>query len=203
MIKKEVLPMTEFITNYYTELIISMISLCIIGIIIMLIPLLTKRKKKTEPELLGLTPKEAKELAKITDKEQLLQDTFALYKKVETAKSKFDYDTLKELLTDTLYKEEEKKLKQLKANKQKLVATNIKLEEIKILFINKKKETELIDFYLHTSEYNYIIDNKKNIIRGTDKAEYQIEYRITIEKNKDKYFKLTKLDCTGKWIKNN
>lgn len=195
--------MTNLITNYYTELIILMISICIIGIIIMLIPLLMKKKKKNESHLLGLTTEELKRLDKITDKEQLLEDTFNLYKRIETAKSKFDYDTLKELLTDNLYKEEEQKLKQLKANKQKMVATNIKVEDIKILAITPKKETELIELYLHVSEYNYVIDNKKNIIRGTDKAEYQIEYRITLEKNKDKYFKLNKLNCTGKWIKNN
>lgn len=193
--------MTELILNNYNTLIILMISICVLGIIIILIPLFTKKKKTTENNLLGLTAKELKRLDKITDKEQLLQDTFDLYKRQEVSKSKFDYDTLKELLTDNLYKEEEQKLKQLKANKQKLVATNIKLQDIKILRITNKKETELIDFYLHVSEYNYVIDNKKNIIRGTDKAEYQIEYKLTIEK-KDKYFKLNKLECTGKWIKN-
>lgn len=193
--------MTELILNNYDTLIILMISICTIGIVIMLIPLLTKKKKQEENNLLGLTNKELKRLDKITDKEQLLKDVFELYKKVEVAKSKFDYDTLKELLTDNLYKEEEQKLKQLKANKQKLVATNINLQDIKILRITNKKETDLIDFYLYVSEYNYVIDNKKNIIRGTDKAEYQIEYKLTIEK-KDKYFKVNKLECTGKWIKN-
>lgn len=193
--------MTELILNNYDTLIILMISICTIGIAIMLIPLLTKKKKQEENNLLGLTNKELKRLDKITDKEQLLKDVFELYKKVEVAKSKFDYDTLKELLTDNLYKEEEQKLKQLKANKQKIVATNINLQDIKILRITNKKETDLIDFYLYVSEYNYVIDNKKNIIRGTDKAEYQIEYKLTIEK-KDKYFKLNKLECTGKWIKN-
>lgn len=193
--------MTKLILNNYNTLIILMISIFIIGIIIMLIPILTKKKKQYETKILGLTAKELKRLDKITDKEQLLQDTFDLYKRQEVAKSKFDYETLKELLTDNLYKEEEQKLKQLKANKQKLIATNINLQDIKTLRINSKKETELIDFYLYVSEYNYVIDNKKNIIRGTDKAEYQIEYKLTIEK-KDKYFKINKLECTGKWIKN-
>lgn len=193
--------MSELILNNYNNLLILMITICIIGIIIMLTPIFTKKKKQTENNLLGLTTKELKRLDKITDKEQLLRDTFELYKRQEVAKSKFDYDTLKELLTDNLYNEEEQKLKQLKASKQKLVATNINLHDIKILRITSKKETELIEFYLYVSEYNYIINNKKNIIRGTDKVEYQIEYKLTIEKN-NKYFKLNKLQCTGKWIKN-
>ena len=191
--------MSELILNNYNNLLILMITICIIGIIIMLTPIFTKKKKQTENNLLGLTTKELKRLDKITDKEQLLRDTFELYKRQEVAKSKFDYDTLKELLTDNLYNEEEQKLKQLKASKQKLVATNINLHDIKILRITSKKETELIEFYLYVSEYNYIINNKKNIIRGTDKVEYQIEYKLTIEKN-NKYFKLNKLQCTGKWI---
>jgi len=197
--------MLEKISNNTDILMILMIFIILLGIFIMLIPLFQEKKNKKDKNIdnLGLNDIEIKKIDENLNKDQLTKDIFDIYKKVEVAKSKFDYKTLKELLTDSLYQEEEQKLKQLKNNKQKLVATNIKLQEIKILSIQKKNEIELIDVYLHVSEYNYIINNKKKIIRGTDEAIYQIEYRITLEKNKDKYFKINKHECTGKWIKNN
>ena len=185
--------MTNIINDNYYTLIFFMIAIIIIGIILILISLL-KNKKDNIIENTNL---------KIDDdkKEQLTKDIFNIYKKVEVAKSKFDYDTLKELLTEELYIEEEQKLNNYRANKQKLIKTNIKLQEIKILSIKTKDEKDTINAYLHVSQYNYIVNNKKEIIRGTDKEIYQIEYQITIEKT-NKYSKIKNLKCTGKWIKN-
>lgn len=197
--------MIEQINSHYNELMLLMVFICLIGVVIMLIPLFTKKQKQAveEKEVTGLTDKDIKKIDSTIDEEQLKKEAFDLYKRVEVAKSKFDYDTLKELLTTSLYQEEEPKLKQLKDNKQKLVATNIKLQEVKILSIKKKDNIENINIYLHVSQYDYIINSKKKVIRGTDQSEYQIEYKITLEKNNDKYFKIKNKTCTGKWIKNN
>ena len=189
--------MIEIINNNYMTLIIIMIFIILLGIIIMLIPMIQKNKKEPNICPLGLNDKEIKKIDDSIDKEQLTKDIFDIYKRIEIAKSKFDYETLKELLTNSLYIDEESKLKELKKNKQRLVATNIKLEELKILSIQNKNNIKLIDCYLHVSEYNYVTNNKKTVIRGTDEAEYQIEYKITLEN-----FKLKKQECIGKWIKN-
>lgn len=171
----------------------------------MIMPLFLKKNNKdtlkNEPS--ELTDKEIKKIDANIDKEELKKEIFTLYKKVEVAKSKFDYETLKKLLTETLYTEEEQKLECLKNNKQKLVATNIKLQEIKVLSIQNKNEIEIIKVYLHVSQYDYVIDNKKKVVRGTDTSEYQLEYKITLEKNEDNNFKIQDKECTGKWIKNN
>ena len=185
--------MLKNISLNYNLLILLMIIICLIGVILIFIALLQK-KKATSPNL------EEKVLS--PEQEELKKEIFNIYKKVEVAKSKFDYETLKELLTDTLYKVEEQKLKELKKNKQKRIATNIKLQELKILSTEKQEKKELIKIYLYVSRYDYVIDNKKNIIRGTDDTEYQVEYKITLEKNNNKYFKIKEKECTGKWIKN-
>lgn len=191
--------MKEIINTHYNELLLLMIFICILGIIIMLIPLFLNQKKQTTK----LTDREIKKTDNNINKEQIKKETFLLYKKYEIAKSKFDYNTLKEILTEELYKEEELKLKELKENKQKLVATNIKQQEVKVLSIKKKDDIETINIYLYVSQYDYVIDNKKKVVRGTGDTEYQIEYRLTLERNKDKQFKISKKECTGKWIKNN
>ena len=191
--------MKEIINTHYNELLLLMIFICILGIIIMLIPLFLNQKKQTTK----LTDREIKKTDNNINKEQIKKETFLLYKKYEIAKSKFDYNTLKEILTEELYKEEELKLKEIKENKQKLVATNIKQQEVKVLSIKKKDDIETINIYLYVSQYDYVIDNKKKVVRGTGDTEYQIEYRLTLERNKDKQFKISKKECTGKWIKNN
>ena len=180
--------MYKIISENKEILIILMIFIILLGLVILLLPLFQKNKKE---------PQKIKEIID----EELTKEIFELYKKTEVAKSKFDYNTLKELLDDKLYEEEEKKLKELQNKKQKLVATNIKLQALKILSNQKKDNSSVISAYLHVSEYNYIIDSKKKIKRGTDEAEYQIEYRITIEKTNDN-LKIKKQECTGKWIIN-
>lgn len=192
--------MNKLISNNYYTLILMMIGIIIIGIIIMLIPLFSNKKNKEQTK-----DKETNKKLIITpeDEEQLKKEIFSIYKKLETAKSKFDYETLKNLLEESLYQEVEQKLQQLKNKHQKQVATNIKLQEINILSITNKEEIQNINIYLHVSQYSYIINNKKNIISGTDETEYQIEYKITLEKNNDNQIKFIKQKCTGKWIKNN
>lgn len=196
--------MSDVINNYYNELVILMIGICLIGVLIMLIPIFqTKKQNNKIMEDADLNEDEIKKIDATLDKEKLKKEIFSLYKKVEVAKTKFDYNTLKETLDESLYQEEEQNLKKLKKEKQKLVATNIKLQEIKFLSIENNKDIETIKIYLHVSQYDYIIDNKKKIIRGTDDSVYQIEYKITLEKNKDKQFKIKTKECIGKWIKNN
>ena len=197
--------MKKLIINNYNELIIIMISICLIGVLFLIIPLILKRRKITNenPKLSELTNKEINKIDSTLNIEELKKEAFSLYKKTEIAKSKFDYDTLKELLDTSLYQEEEQKLKQLKTNNQKIVSTNIKLEDIKILSIQTKEETSIIDIYMYVSQYDYTINNKKQVVRGTDESIYQVEYKLTIIKNKDKHFKINKKECTGKWIKNN
>jgi len=192
--------MLENINIQGFALMILMIIICIIGLILLIIPLFLNKEKNTtkKNKNLEVSDKKIKKIDIQLDQEEIKKEAFNLYKKSEIAKTKFDYDTLKEILTDSLYKEEEQKLKQLKEEKLKLVATNIKLQDIKIISVTK----ENINIYLYVSQYDYVTNSKKKVIRGTDETEYQIEYKLTLEKNKDKYFKIKKKECTGKWIKN-
>ena len=68
--------------------------------------------------------------------------------------------------------------------------------------IRKKKEKTIIMVYLHVSQYDYVINKQKQVIRGTDQTDYQIEYKLTLEQQPDKHFTIKKKECIGKWIKN-
>lgn len=150
----------------------------------------------------GLTDEELKKIDKNLNIELLKEQTFNLYKQLETAKTKQNLKNLKEIITDELCQEQENKINYLKEQKQKNVATNIKLEDFKILSIQKNDEVTNVLTYLHVSQYDYVINKKKEIIRGTNESEYQIEYKITIEQDSDNKFKIKQKECIGKWIKN-
>lgn len=196
--------MNNFINSNYYDLIIILLSITGIGILMIILSLIINKKKKQleEKNANGLNDREIKKIDKTLTREKLTNEIFSLYKEVALAKSNFDYDILKELLTKELYIKEEKNLEKLKNNNQKNIITDINLEKIKILNIKKEKTTKKIIAYLHVSQYDYVIDNKKNIVRGTKEIEYQVEYRLTIDKKPNKYFKLSNITTTGKWIKN-
>lgn len=184
------------------------LCICLIvgGILLLLaakIILPLKSKKTVNPnEVLDLSEEEIKKIDDSLNKETLKQEGFNLYKKSEIAKSKKNLTTLKEILSEELYKEYEQQLATLKENHQKAVATDILLKEAKIISIKKKKNQEEIQLYLYVSQYDYIIDKNKKVIRGTDEAKYEIEYKITLEKNQKNKLKIKKKECIGKWIKN-
>lgn len=131
---------------------------------------------------------------------EIKEKTFSLYKKTEIARVKSNIKSLKELVTDDLYSSYEQELKKLKTNHQKVVATDITLKDAKILSVIKEENQPInIVVYLHVSQYDYIIDKNKKVVRGTDQDHYQIEYKITLIKEQDQ-LKIKKKECTGKWI---
>lgn len=188
----------------------SIISLCILfllGIILFLfVSKILNSKKDLNNSIMdysnGLTNQELEKIDKDLNIDLLKEQTFNLYKKLETAKTKQNIKNLKELITEELLLEQEQKIKALKEQSQKAVATNIKLEDFKVLSIQKNKDITNILTYLHVSQYDYIINKKKEVIRGTNDTEYQIEYKITLEQTSDNQFKIKKRECIGKWIKN-
>ena len=190
--------MSVFISSNYEMLIGFMIFIILLGILIMVLPFIKRNGKSTSIEF-GLSDKEIIKIDNSFDKEEFKLEVFELYKRMETYKSKFKFEELKEVLDEELYIEEESNLKKLKNDKQKLVSTNIKLCDFKVLDIKK----DLIRVYLYVSQYSYVIDSKKSVIRGTDSSVYNIEYIITIKNNLDKHFKIKEIKCTGKWISNN
>ena len=83
-----------------------------------------------------------------------------------------------------------------------MVATDIVLEDIKVLSSNIKANVQKFDIYLHVSQYDYVVDKEKKVVRGTDDDRYQIEYKMVIEKNlKTQQYLISKEECVGKWIK--
>lgn len=199
---------TENINNSISNLnTISYFLIFILGIllIILIIKVLTLKNNLNQVvnnQLGELTDTEIKNIDATLDIKMLKETTFELYKKLETAKTKQNIKNLKTIVTDELYSEQEQNIKSLKEQHQKEVSTNINLENFKVLSIEMLNNIPTILTYLHVSQYDYVIDKQKTVIRGTSDALYQIEYKITLEQTPDKQFKIKKKECIGKWIKN-
>lgn len=192
----------ETISNISKNLILLIASLSIlVGIKL----LFFKNKEKEFHALANtkksndLTEEEIQTIDKNLTREKLIEQIFSLYKESEIAKMKFNDNKLKELLTADLYQDYNTYLKELKKQHQKIVATDIKKKDLRIISIQKKEQIEEIEAYLYVSQYDYIIDKNKKIIRGTDESKYEIEYKIIVENNHNQ-FKIKKKDCLGKWI---
>lgn len=172
------------------------------GVILLIISFLgnsssnsVKSKKEKVSELKN-------DVVKDKDFDEIKEQFFQLYKDIEIAKMKFRYAILEEKLDKNLYLKCVEKLKVMKKNHQKLVATDIMLEDFSILNRNLDGDTEIIEVFLHVSQYDYVIDKDKNVVRGTDDGRYQVEYKITVIKNlKSAQYKVLKRECVGKWIK--
>lgn len=177
------------------------LAMIIIGIILLILSIFQKKIPSKEIEKKQEIPK-IKTLKDIDTIDEEKETIFNLYKEVEIAKMKFKFNILEEKLEKNLYQKHELELKELKKNHQKIVSTDITLEEIKILSKTKKKFIETLEVFLHVSQYDYVIDKEKKIIRGTDEDRYQIEYKMTINKNLEiNKYTISKKECVGKWIK--
>lgn len=187
--------------NQYSLIALStFLALIITLFLIALNPLLSKIKSKDTSNK-GIKDKKIKEIDPNLTNQSLKDEVFSLYKKLETAKTKQNINILKEIGTNNFFKEQERIIKSLKEKQQKMVATNIKLESFKVLSIKEKDNSADILIYLHVSQYDYVIDKNKNVVRGTEQAEYQIEYKILLEHISNE-LKIKKKECIGKWIKN-
>ena len=129
----------------------------------------------------------------------LKEQIFKLYKDIQVARTKKSLKLLEPLVTTNLYQKYEKELKELKTNKEKLVITDIMQKEVKLLSINQKENNKYLNVYLHVTQYDYMLDSNKKVIRGVNDTKYQVEYNLEIE-YKNKELKINNIKCIGKWI---
>lgn len=177
------------------------VGMIVLGIFMVVVSVLFKKNlsKKNNKSSQSLDRK--KDIV-LNDTDDVKEKIFQLYKDFEIAKMKFRYTVLEDVLVKELYQKYEKKLNEMKEKNQKQVSTDITLEEIRILLRDVKGENEKIEVFLHVSQYDYVINKDKSVVRGTDEAKYQIEYNMTVNRNiKTNKYVIFKKECKGKWIK--
>lgn len=112
--------------------------------------------------------------------------TADIYKKIQNAWSNFEYDTLRRLTTDELYNTYKMQLEALQLKNQKNIMTDIVILKIKIVNLKEENGILSVETYLNVSMYDYVVDSKDKVIRGTKKRKANIEYLITFVKTNKK-----------------
>lgn len=120
------------------------------------------------------------------DTNKLITDVFENYKNLQTAWMNFDYDTMKELVSDEMYNMYTNQLETLKIKNQQNIMSDIEFIEGYITDYKKINNKEIIKVYLSVSCYDYIINTKNNMtVRGNKNIKLTLSYILTFEKNID------------------
>lgn len=133
-----------------------------------------------------LTTEEIFKLDPNINTEELKHLTFDIYKKVQEGWMNFDYNILRQYLTDEMYNMYESQLKVLKVKHQKNMIEDIKFIGAKIIDISIENNIEKIKVYLQVATKDYVVDVNNKVVRGNKNIRNKMEYIITLNKNIEK-----------------
>ncbi len=129
------------------------------------------------------------------DYNQMVYDKFVL---IQEAWMNFDYEALKNLVTDELYNTYVAQLEVLKLKERQNIMSDFKLLKSKIIKITNKNGIISVTSYLNVKMYDYVVNSKNDVVRGSDIYKMDVEYEITFVKDaNDKKIK-TCPSCGGK-----
>ena len=117
---------------------------------------------------------------------QFQQKSFDIFKKVQTAWSNFDYDTIRDNVTDEMYNMYKSRLEILKKKNYTNIIKDSSLEYFDIVGMEITKEMLSLTVFMKIEGYNYIINNKGKVVRGNNRKKLVQNYRLTFIKGLDK-----------------
>ena len=97
----------------------------------------------------------------------------------------FNYDGLRNNLSDELYNQYEMQLDSLKVKNEKNVMVNFKLLKCYIKDIKMENGIETIDTILIVKFNDYIVNDNDEVIRGDKNTIYKMTYKLTFGRNVD------------------
>ena len=124
-------------------------------------------------------------LEKTEENKKILEEGYQIFVDVQKAWMDFDYDKLRELVTDELYNTYYNQLQTLSIKGQKNVMHDFEL--VRYDLVNKVNYTNstTVIMELEVKFYDYITDSKGKCIRGNKNTKVQMLYQLTFVYNKD------------------
>ena len=159
--------------------------------VVLLVVLIPKYKKLTK-EIKLVKEKRIKELeSKINsimptlDIVEIEESTYKIFYEVQIGWMNFDYDKLKELLSDELYNTYVMDLDVIKLKNQKNVMKDFELVYCELIDIKEENNNYIIKVQLEVKFYDYIEDiSSHKVLRGTSKRKLDNTYILTFERTK-------------------
>ena len=135
----------------------------------------TKTKKTEKPK---------QKIIEGIDNENIVTDAFKNYKELQIAWMNFDYNKIKELVSDEMYNMYTNQLETLKIKNQQNIMDEIEFIEGYITDYKKINNKEIIKVYMSVKCYDYIINTKNNMtVRGHKNRKLTLSYILTFERN--------------------
>ncbi len=124
------------------------------------------------------------------------EKAYEIYKNIQIAWMNFDYDTLKNLVTDEMYNMYKSQLEALKLKQQQNIMEDFELEHVKIIGVEKISNIVSIKTLVKVSFYDYVINTKTNeVVRGNKNKKVLLEYEIVYTQSLSKIDKCP--NCGG------
>ena len=120
----------------------------------------------------------------VPDKEKFLNDRYNDYVAIQEAWMNFDYDVLKDKLTNELYNQYEMQLETLKAKHEKNVMKNFINNGIVINNVVEENGLVTVNLILHVSQIDYI-EKDGSCVRGNSGKVNHVDYNLTFISNLD------------------
>ena len=185
----------------------SFITLIIVvAVIIYVIIESNKKNNNTAPTNTNIYPSlSEEEIRKILpefDKQEFLDKAYSIFIEVQNAWSNFDYETLRKYLSDELFNTYKSQLRVLNAKKQKNLMHNFVKYNIDITKIDNIDNKTTLTVELIVQFYDYVVDNKDNVVRGNRNRKLTNHYELTFICSKAKKNKSNKCPNCGAPISN-
>ena len=147
------------------------------------------RKKRNEPLNITFKSMEQEDVNKVIPNFDIAEFNFKAYQifyDVQMAWMDFDYDKLKELLTDELYNNYVMQLDTLKLKNHKNTMKGFELIETCLNNLKEENDKYIAEVYLNVKFYDYVENIKSGmILRGTPNRKLNNIYRLTFIRTKD------------------
>jgi len=129
---------------------------------------------------------------------------YQIFYDVQVAWMDFDYDRLKELLTDELYNNYVMQLDALKIKNHKNTMKEFELIETCLSSLKEENDKYIAEVYLNVKFYDYVENVKTGmILRGTLNRKLNNIYKLTFIRTKDESTKINNCPQCGATVKGN
>lgn len=124
-----------------------------------------------------------KGMPKTPEVQAILDEAYDIYLDVQKAWMNFDYNTLRQLVTDELYNMYYNQLQTLSIKGEKNIMNNFNLLNIELM--NKREDNGNVYYIVNltVSFYDYIVNSNDKIVRGTDSSLVIMNYSLKYVKS--------------------
>ena len=134
-----------------------------------------------------LTIEEIHELDPTFNINEFKKFAYDVFLKVQEACMNYDYDTLRNLLTDELYNTIVMQLETLKKQGEKKITSDFMLDKFGVINISKSNKNKTVEVLVIVSYKEYTVNSKDELLSGDKNKDYIVKYRLTFVKTIDSH----------------